>query len=69
MKGLQDQVVMLQKEEAYNNEMLRKEEAYNNLQIRSEVELRLLDFLTSTASKELRSGVAEELRRQYGSLE
>jgi hypothetical protein len=40
---------------------LAKDEALNNLLIRSEVERRMLDFLTSTASKEMQSRIVEEL--------
>jgi hypothetical protein len=40
---------------------LKKDEALNNLQVRSELERRLLDFLTSTGSKEMRSRIMKEL--------
>lgn len=42
-------------------EGLKKDEAYNNLQVRSELERRILDFLTSTSSKDMRSRIMDEL--------
>jgi hypothetical protein len=42
-------------------EGLKKDEAFKDLQVRSELNRRLLDFLTSSGSKEMRSRIMEKL--------